>query len=133
MQGKANSTAVFELSPALPQQHVNLEVDQARQREYGRWLLVGLVLLGAMLFNVWQRSETVDRGYRLETLQRQRAQEEALGQHLWVEIYSLRTPEIVERLAMGRLHMVAPGPGDVIVIERIVPPSPPPSSVVALR
>ncbi len=133
MQGKSNSTAVFDLSPALPQQHVNLEVDKTRQREYLRWLLVGLVLLSAMLFNVWQRLATVNRGYRLEEVQRQREQEEAFGRHLRLEIATLEAPDRVERVAVDRLHLVAPGREDAFVVERVVPPPQPPSSVVALR
>ncbi len=133
MQGKANSTTGFELSPSLPPQHVNLEVDPGRQREYGRWLLVGLALLGAMIFNAWQRGQTVDLGYELEALQGQRAQDEATGQQLRLEILTFSSPETIDQLALGRLHMVAPSRDDSTIIERIVPPAQPPSSVVALR
>jgi hypothetical protein len=133
MQGKASHTTVFDLGTALPQQHVNLEVDQARQREYGRWLLIGLVLLGALLFNVWQRSDPVNRGRRLEDIERQRQAEEVVGRQLRLDILTLSSPDIIEFLAVNRLHMVPPGDDDTIVLRRVVASPQPPSSVVALR
>ena len=45
----------------------------------------------------------------------------------------LRSPVRIQRLATGRLHMVEPGPDDAVVIERVIPASPPPRSVVARR
>ena len=133
MQGKANSTAVFDLSPALPEQHVSLEVDKARQREYKRWLLAGLVLLAAMLFNGYQRTQPFSLGYRLEEVNRQRAQAEALGQQLTLEVATLSTPARIEHLAVNQLHLVAPGPADAFVISRVAPSPQQPSFVVASR
>jgi hypothetical protein len=133
MQGKSNSTAVFDVTPALPHQRVDHEIDKARQREYGCWLLVGLVLLAAMLFNGYQRLSTVDRGYRIEEIQRQRQQEEVLGRQLRLEIATYSSPEYIANAAVNKLHLVAPGREDAFVVERVVPAPQPPSSVVALR
>ncbi len=133
MHVRANTPTAFEVSPALPPQQVTLEVDRARLRDYRRWLLVGVLLLGAALFNGWQRSAIVSHGYDLERLQRLRAEEEALGRRLRLEIDSLRSPALIESLARNQLHLVAPGRNDSIVIERVVPPPQPPSSVVASR
>jgi hypothetical protein len=133
MQGKANSATVFDLGTALPQQHVNLEVDHGRQREYGRWMLVGLVLLGALLFNVWQRNDPVNRGRRLEELETRRKQEAELGRALQLQVLTLSAPDVIEFLAVNRLHMVEPGADDQVVLRRFVAPPQPPSSVVALR
>jgi hypothetical protein len=133
MQVKANNAAVFDVTPALPQQHVSLEVDQARQREYGRWLVVGILLLAAMLFNGYQRLSTLERGYRLEEIQRQRQQEEVLGRQLRLEIATYSAPDYIASAAVNKLHLVAPGREDAFVVERVVPAPQPPSSVVALR
>jgi len=133
MQGKAISTAVFDLNPALPQQRVSLEVDQSRQREYGRWLLVGLVLLAAMLFNGYQRLATVDRGYRIEEIERQRLHEEEQSRHWRLAVATYSSPEYIADAAVSKLHLVAPGREDAFVVDRIVPSPQPPSSVVALR
>ena len=56
-----------------------------------------------------------------------------INRHLRLEIETLRSPARIERLATGRLHMVAPGPEDASVIERVIPAPPPPRSVVARR
>lgn len=133
MQGKSNNAAIFDVTPALPPQRVNLEVDQARQREYRRWLVVGLVLLAAMMFDGYQRLSTVDRGFRLEDIQRQRQQEELLGRQLRLEIATFSAPDYIASTAVNKLHLVAPGREDAFVVERVVPAPQPPSSVVALR
>jgi cell division protein FtsL len=133
MQGKASSATVFDLGLELPQQHVNFEVDQARQREYWRWLLVGLVLVAAMLFNVWQRNQTFAHGKQLEDLNRERAEQELLGRHLLIEVYSLSSPDIIDRLAVNRLHLVTPGREDAVVLPLVMTAPQPPSSVVASR
>jgi hypothetical protein len=131
--GRANTPTAFSLSHVLPPQRVVLQVDAARQLAYRRWLLLGLVLLAAALFDGSQRSAPVSHGYRLEELQRVRADEEALGRRLRLEITALQSPALIEQLAVQRLHLVSPGRNDAIVIERVVPPPQPPSSVVASR
>ena len=129
----ANTPTAFTLSQPLPPQKVVLQVDEARQLDYRRWLVLGLVVLAAALFDGWQRSAPVSHGYRLEELQRARAQEEELGRRLRLQIASFGSPALVERFAIDQLHLVQPGRNDAIVIERVATPPPPPSSVVASR
>jgi hypothetical protein len=131
--GRANTPTAFILSQPLPPQKVVLQVDEARQLDYRRWLVLGLVVLAAALFDGWQRSAPVMLGYRLAELQRARAQEEDLGRHLRLQIASFGSPALVERFAIDQLHLVFPGRADGFVIERIVAPPQPPSSVVASR
>ena len=109
------------------------EVDEARQREL--WQSVGVAgfLVLVLLFSAWQHFELLRHGYRLEQMQKERAQEAEINRHLRLEIETLRSPERIERLATDRLHMVAPGPGESAVIERVVAAPPPPRSVVARR
>jgi cell division protein FtsL len=133
MDGRINRPAAFALSPALPLQKVVLQVDASRQTDYRRWLLLGLLLLAAALFNGSQRSAPLSHGYRIEKLQSARADEEARGRRLHREIAELTSPALVDRFAREQLHMVIPGPDDQIVIRLVVPPQPPPSSVVASR
>ena len=109
------------------------EVDEERHREMWRSVGVGAFLVIAFLFSAWQRVELVRHGYRLETMQRERATEAEVARHLRLEIEMLRSPVRIQRLATGRLHMVEPGPDDAVVIERVIPASPPPRSVVARR
>ncbi len=133
MHGRAHPTTAFEMDPVLLPQQVVLEVDRSRQVEFRRWLAIGTVVLAAALFDGWQRSVPVSHGYRLEEVHRSLAEEDAIGRRLRLEIASLQSPARIEWLATNQLHLVAPGRDNAVVIERIVPPPAPPSSVVALR
>jgi cell division protein FtsL len=109
------------------------EVDIERHREMWRSVAVGVFLVTVLLFSAWQHFELLRHGYRLEQMQKERATQQEINRHLRLEIETLRAPARIERLATDRLHMVAPGPGEASVIERVVEPLPPPKSVVARR
>ncbi len=109
------------------------EVDRARDREMWRAATVGVFLVSVLLFWAWQHFELLRHGYRLEQMQRERASETEINRHLRLELDTLRSPVRIERLATDTLHMVAPGPSDASVIERVLPASPPQRSVVARR
>jgi cell division protein FtsL len=109
------------------------EVDRERHREMWRSTLIGVFLVLVLLFSAWQHFELIRHGYRLEQMQRERANEEAINRHLRLEIETLRSPARIERMALGRLRMVAPAADDAIVIERVVQTPAPPRSVVARR
>ena len=109
------------------------EVDRDRNREMWRSVTLGLFLVVVLLFSAWQHFELLRHGYRLEQVQRERAAEEEINRHLRLEIETLRSPARIERMATGRLHMVAPSADDAIVIERVIQTPAPPRSVVARR
>jgi cell division protein FtsL len=109
------------------------EVDERRQRELWTSVLVGMLLVLVALFSAWQHFELLRHGYRLEQMQQERADQEEIGRHLRLEIETLRAPKRIEQLALERLHLVAPGPGEAIVIERAVAPEPPDNTIVASR
>lgn len=109
------------------------EIDRDRQRDMFRSVAVGFILVAVLLFSAWQHFELLRHGYRLEQMQKERAAEEEINRHLRLEIETLRSPARIEKLATGRLRMVAPGPGDAAVIERVLPSTPAPRSVVAQR
>ena len=109
------------------------EVDRERHREMWRSTLIGAFLVLVLLFSAWQHFELLRHGYRLEEMQRERASEENINRHLRLEIEKLRSPERIERMATGRLRMVAPSADDAIVIERVIQTPAPPRSVVARR
>jgi len=109
------------------------EVDRERHREMWRSMWVVTFLVAVLLFSAWQHFELLRHGYQLEQMQKEREAETEIGRHLTLEIETLRSPARIERLATQRLHMVAPGPGDAEVIERVLPAAPPPQSVVARR
>jgi cell division protein FtsL len=109
------------------------EVDRERNREMWGSVTLGVFLVLVLLFSAWQHFELLRHGYRLEQMQKDRAAEAEVNRHLRLEIDTLRSPARIERLATGRLQMVAPGPDDASVIERVMPTAPPPRSVVAQR
>jgi len=109
------------------------ELDRERQRELFRSAAIGVFLVSVLLFSAWQHFELLRHGYRLEQMQKQRAAEEEINRHLRLETETLRSPARIERLATDRLHMVAPGPDETAVIERVLSTTPPPRSVVARR
>ena len=112
---------------------IEREVDRDRHREMLRSVAVGVFLVGVLLFSAWQHFELLRHGYRLEEMQKERAAETEINRHLRLEIETLRSPARIERLAIDRLQMVSPGPGDASVIERVLPAAAPPRSVVAQR
>jgi cell division protein FtsL len=66
-------------------------------------------------------------------MQQERAVEADINRHLRLEVETLQAPARIERLAIGKLHMIVPAPEDSAVIERVVQTPPPPRSVVASR
>jgi len=109
------------------------EVDEQRQRDLWQSFVIGGMLVLVLLFSAWQHFELLRHGYRLEQMQRQRVVEEEINRHLTLEIETLRARQRIERLATEQMGMVAPGPDEAIVIERVVPADPPAKSVVAVR
>ena len=109
------------------------EVDRERHREMWRSAGISLFLVLVLLFSVWQQFELLQYGYDMEQMQQQRADEDEIRRHLRLEIESLRSPTRIEEIATVDLRMVAPGPADWTVIERVVQAPPPPRSVVASR
>jgi len=109
------------------------EVDRERHREMWRSMGIGIFLVAVLLFSAWQHFELQQHGYRYEQMLQERAEEELVNRHLSLEVETLKAPARVERVAIGRLRMVAPTPDDSTVIERVTPAPAPPRSVVARR
>jgi cell division protein FtsL len=109
------------------------EVDEERVRQL--WKTTGIfgVLVVVVLFSVWQNFELVSHGYQIQTMQKQRAEEEAINRRLRLEMETLRSPERIERIAIRDLHLVAPSGDQAIVIERVTPAAAPAKSIVAAR
>jgi cell division protein FtsL len=109
------------------------EVDLERHRDMWRSVGISVFLVVVLLFTAWQQFELQQYGYQMEEAQEQLEAEEITTRRLNLEIEALRAPQRIEEYASERLHMVPPGPGDAIVIERIFEPTAPPKSVVAQR
>jgi cell division protein FtsL len=109
------------------------EVDETRQRQLWRWIAVALVLVVVAVITGWQQVQLIGYEYRIDRMKLDRAGEEATARHLQLEIEKLQSPQRIERLAIERLHMIEPAPDSFVVLERVVPSDPPPSSIVASR
>jgi len=109
------------------------EIDLERHREMWRSMGIGFFLVLVLLFSAWQHFELQQHGYRYEQMLQERAEAELVNRHLRLEVETLKAPARIERVATGRLRMVAPASGDATVIERVVPTPAPPRSVVARR
>jgi cell division protein FtsL len=107
------------------------EVDERRLREQWRSVAMGVLFVGVLLFSGWQRVELLQHGYRVEQMQKDLSNEVEINRHLRLEIETLKAPQRIEALALGRLKLVTPQTDAAVVIERVVPPEPPPASVVA--
>ena len=107
------------------------EVDERRQRELWQSFGIGVVLVLVLLFSAWQHFELLRHGYRLEQMQRERAVEADINRHLRLEIETLRAPQRIEKLAIEQLGMVAPGPEEAIILERVTEAALPAKALVA--
>src|SRR5918992_91966 len=107
------------------------EVDERRLREEWQSVAIGVLFVGVLLFSGWQRVELLQHGYRVEQMQKERGNEAEINRHLRLEIETLKAPQRIEKMALDDLKLVAPATGAAIIIERVVPPDPPPASVVA--
>ncbi|MBI4476049.1 MAG: cell division protein FtsL [Acidobacteria bacterium] len=123
----------YSLKKSVRNVEVVRELDEARQRELWRSVAVSTLVVALVLGTAWQHFELLQHGYRIEQMRQERAAEEEINRHLRLEIETLRAPKRIETLAIERLHLVAPGPDDAVVVERIAPPGPPPKSVIASR
>jgi cell division protein FtsL len=109
------------------------DVDEARQRELWTSVGIAVLLVLVLLLSAWQHFELLRHGYKVEELQRERTAQEDISRQYQLEIETLRSLKRIEALATTELHLVAPAPGEAIVIERVLPADPPTKSVVARR
>jgi len=107
------------------------ELDEARHREMWKTVAIAGFLVLVLLFSAWQHFELLRHGYEIEEMQRQRAAEEETTRRLKLEIETLKSPARIEKLATQKLHLVAPGRDEAVVIERVQATDPPAKSVVA--
>ena len=109
------------------------EVDLERHREMWRSVGLSVFLVAVLLFTAWQQFELQQYGYRMEETQKLLDEEAVINRRLRLEMEIMRSPTFVEPRAMHDLRMVEPGPGEAMVIERVVEPPAPPASVIAQR
>ena len=109
------------------------EMDRDRHRELWRATMLGVFLVTVLLFWAWQHFELLRQGYRFEQMQREHVAEVEINRHLRLDIYALRSPARIERMATRQLGMVTPAAADALVVERVLPSPAPPSSALARK
>jgi cell division protein FtsL len=123
----------YALRKVVQNSSIVREIDEVRQREMWQWVWMGVVLVLVLLASITLHLRLLKHAYDMETLQRAMAAEQETNRQLHLDIETLSSPRRIEDLAIGRLHMVAPALDDAVVIQRVVSPERPPSSVVAAR
>jgi cell division protein FtsL len=88
----------------------------ARTRELLALLATGALLVGAVLFYVFQHIQVVRLGYEVERLRGERSVLVEQGRALTLEAARLRAVKRVEEVARGELGMVTPAPGQIVVV-----------------
>ena len=80
-----------------------------------RAALCAAALAGVGIFHVWSRTRVVAAGYALGELQREHVNLESEHDRLRIEVETLRSPAVLEKVARTRLGMAPPAPGAVSV------------------
>ncbi len=109
------------------------EVDEARQRDLWKTVVLFSAVVLVLLFSAWQHFELLKHGYQIEDLEKQRAAEQDTARHLRLEIETLRSPARIERIATGQLHLVVPTRAEAITIQRVPAAEPSAETMVAAR
>ena len=94
------------------------EIDAQQKRDFLRNIGVALLIVSMGLFAAWQHYNIVQKRYEIQRIDQVRAAEEAINRKLRLDVEMLRSPQLIERLAVRELGMVAPGSKDTLVIER---------------
>lgn len=109
------------------------ELDRDRHRTIVRHTLLGFVLLAALVWSATRPFELILVGYELERMRGAKAELERINRHLRLEQATLTAPQRLQDLAIRELGLVMPTPADLVVVERVTPPAPPSSSLMASR
>jgi cell division protein FtsL len=123
----------YALRKVVPNKPIVRQIDEVRQREMWQWVWMGVVLVLVLLVSITLHLRLLQHAYEMETLQRAQAAEDETNRQLRLDIETLSSPKRIEDLATRHLRMIAPALDDAIVIQRVVSPERPPSSVVAAR
>jgi len=93
------------------------ELDQARQRELWRWMLVGGALVAVILFSLWQRFSVMRVATQIESTERELTQARELQRRLRLDVERLSASGRIEQLAL-RAHMVRADRTTTLIIVR---------------
>ena len=96
------------------------EVDHGQKREFLRTLWLAVVVVGTLLFAVWQHYEVVQYGYDIERVRKDLVREETVSRQLRVEYERVHAPQYLESRATQELHMAPPSSNDTLVLDKVL-------------
>jgi cell division protein FtsL len=108
------------------------EADSHQAHELTRTVLVAVLVVGVLLFSVWQHFEMVSARRRIEDLRSMRAEAEVHNRQLRLQLETLRAPSQIERRAQA-LGLRAPTMDETLIVERVRQAAPPGSVVARAR
>jgi cell division protein FtsL len=94
------------------------EIDAQQKRDFLGNIGVATLIVATGLFAAWQHYNVVQKRYEIQRIEQARAVEETLNRKLRLEVETLRSPQLIEKIAMQKLQMVAPTSKDTLVVER---------------
>jgi len=109
------------------------EVDAVQKREFVRTLVLGMLIVGMLLFSTVQHYRLVQYGRDTEMLRIALSEEEALARQLRLNLETLRAPKLLEDRATRELNLVAPTAGNTVIIERARTHTPDRAVVASVR
>lgn len=109
------------------------EVDEQRQRELFKLVMLGGGIVICVLFAAWTHHAHQRLQVQQAQLEAARAAALQVRRHLQLEIASLSAPERIERIATGQLKMQSPDRRTSAIVERVSAAQPSSPSVVAAR
>jgi len=95
------------------------EVDHVQKRDFRRTLWLTVLIVGALLFTVWQHYEVVIYGYQTEKMSSLLLEEQTKNRQLRVEYERLHAPQYLEPRAVQELHMTQATSAETLVIEKV--------------
>jgi hypothetical protein len=78
------------------------------------------VVVGTLLFAVWQHYEVVQYGYDIEKVRKDLVREETVSRQLRVEYERVHAPQYLESRATQELHMAPPSSNDTLVLDKVL-------------
>jgi len=96
------------------------EVDHGQKREFLRTLWLAVVVVGTLLFAVWQHYEVVQYGYDIEKVRKDLVREETVSRQLRVEYERVHAPQYLESRATQELHMARPASNYTLVLDKVL-------------
>jgi cell division protein FtsL len=96
---------------------VRREKPRLSRRALGAWTLAVATLLGSLLLYMTQGIQVIRMGYEFDRVQTRFRAAKAERERLEVELASLQDLATVQREAVGRMGMVFPEAGQVVVVQ----------------